>query len=57
MEHNNCRMRGTEPDWEAADPTVSLRMSEVGENDRFAKPLYGQKLYRGYESPPLRQIF
>src|ERR1700690_4496358 len=22
---------------------------------RFAKPLYGQKLYRGFESPPLRQ--
>jgi hypothetical protein len=21
---------------------------------RFAKPLYGQKLYRGFESPPLR---
>ena len=23
----------------------------------LAKPLYGQKLYRGFESPPLRQKF
>jgi len=23
--------------------------------ERLAKPLYGQKLYRGFESPPLRQ--
>ena len=27
------------------------------DGERFAKPLYGQKLYRGFESPPLRQNF
>ena len=26
-----------------------------GRKQRFAKPSYGQKLYRGFESPPLRQ--
>jgi hypothetical protein len=25
-----------------------------GRKQRFAKPSYGQKLYRGFESPPLR---
>src|SRR4051812_26891542 len=27
-----------------------------GRKQRFAKPSYGQKLYRGFESPPLRQL-
>jgi hypothetical protein len=26
-----------------------------GRKQRFAKPSYGLKLYRGFESPPLRQ--
>jgi hypothetical protein len=27
-----------------------------GRKQRFAKPSYGLKLYRGFESPPLRQL-
>jgi hypothetical protein len=27
-----------------------------GRKQRFAKPSYGQKLYRGFESPPLRHF-
>src|SRR5579872_7016046 len=28
-----------------------------GRKQRFAKPSYGQKLYRGFESPPLRHSY
>ena len=33
----------------------TLNPNNRGELDSVAKPLYGQKLYRGFESPSLRQ--
>ena len=48
-------MRGPESDSPATRPTVSLKTSEGGENDSFAKPLYWLIRYRGFESLPLRQ--
>ena len=40
-EHNNCRMRGTEPDLQGfGHDCKCLKTSEGGENGSFAKPLY-----------------
>jgi hypothetical protein len=33
----------------------TLRLLGIAPEKTIAKPLYGQKLYRGFESPPLRQ--
>src|SRR5437899_1660544 len=39
------------------DQYISTERWLSGRKQRFAKPSYGQKLYRGFESPPLRQSF
>ena len=57
--HNRCthecvlehlsRISHATPDLKLLIPNNSVGTGEI------AKPLYGQKLYRGFESPPLRQ--
>ena len=39
------------------DTCKSLRLHVGASGQRHAKPLYGQKLYPGFESLPLRQIW
>jgi len=41
----------------AAMCTLTGFCEELCARGPFAKPLYGQKLYPGFESLPLRQIF
>ena len=45
-----CLMAGMSVDWPRQERWLS------GRKRRFAKPLYGQKPYRGFESPPLRHF-
>ena len=38
-------------------PSKCLELCCSASERRIAKPLYGQKLYPGFESLPLRQVF
>ena len=58
VEHNKLRMRGPEPNLEAAGPTVSpcIRV-RAARTILFAKPLYGLTPVPRVLTLPLRQIF